>query len=380
MLKTIAIVINTSWNIYNFRLGLLHALRDEGYRVVAIAPKDDYSAKLEQLGFEYHEIKINNKGTNPVQDLMLLGNLYRVFRKVRPDVILQYTIKPNIYGTLAAKLAGIPVINNISGLGTVFLNNNLSSKLARMLYRFSLGFAQKVFFQNPYDRQLFIDNRLVKPEVTDLLPGSGINLMKFQPAKLAKPDVLKSDAPFVFLLVARMIKDKGIMEFSAAAKIILDDATHAQKVEFWLLGDLYPGNPTAISKQEIDKWQTDGTVKYLGHVDDVSAVINQANCVVLPSYREGLSRVLLEASALAKPIVTTDVPGCRDVVDDGVNGYLCIPKDAENLAIHMLKIMALPKDKLIEMGKHGRLKVEQQFDEKIVIAKYLGSIALLITN
>ncbi|HFC29670.1 MAG TPA: glycosyltransferase family 1 protein, partial [Oceanospirillales bacterium] len=191
--ETIAIVINTSWNIYNFRLGLMNALRDEGFRVVAIAPNDDYVGKMEALGFEHHDIVINNKGTNPLQDLLLTYKFYKLYKKIKADVILHYTIKPNIYGTIAAKFAGIPSINNISGLGTVFINNNLSSKLARFLYRFSLKFSQKVFFQNPHDKQLFIKNKLVNEALADLLPGSGINLDKFQPTALER----KQTQPFV---------------------------------------------------------------------------------------------------------------------------------------------------------------------------------------
>jgi glycosyltransferase involved in cell wall biosynthesis len=371
-MKTIAIVINTSWNIYNFRLGLLEALRDEGYRVVLIAPRDDYSQKLMGLGFEYHEIKINNKGTNPFQDLLLVWGYYRLYKKLSLDVVLQYTIKPNIYGTLGAKLAGVAAINNISGLGTVFLNNGLSSKIARFLYRFSLRFANKVFFQNPHDRKLFVDKKLVKENKTGLLPGSGINLSDYKPSL----NNLNTD-PFVFLFVARLIKDKGIVEFVEAAKELL---THCENhVEFWLLGDLYEANPTAISQDQLDEWTELAEINYLGHVDDVISVMNKANCVVLPSYREGLSRVLLEAAALAKPIITTDVPGCKDVVDDGVNGFLCEVKNSHDLSIQMNKILVLDSQQLQEMGKKGRAKIENEFDEEIVINSYLREIKPIVS-
>ena len=369
--QTIAIVINTSWNIYNFRLGLLNALREDGYRIIAIAPHDGYSAKLQALGFDYHDIKINNKGTNPLQDLLLIWSFFKIFRKLKPDLILQYTIKPNIYGTLAAKLAGIPTINNISGLGTVFLNNNISSRIARMLYRISLRFAYKVFFQNPHDRKLFIDNKLVKERKSGLLPGSGIDLDKFHPVETKKT----ADSPFVFLLIARMIKDKGVFEFvEAARRLIASQKDLKRGVEFWLLGDLYPDNPTAIKTEQIKQWQENDGIKYWGHSDDVTAYINQADCVVLPSYREGLSRVLLEAAALAKPIITTNVPGCKDVVDDGCNGFLCKLKDIEDLAKQLRKMLCLSDDDLREMGKQGRQKIEQKFDEKIVIKQYLEVI------
>ncbi len=369
--KTIAIVINTSWNIYNFRLGLLDALRDEGYRLLLIAPRDDYSQKLMDLGFEYHEIKINNKGTNPFQDLLLVWRFSRLYKKLNIDVILHYTIKPNIYGTLGAKLVGIPVINNVSGLGTVFLNDGLSSKIARLLYRFSFKYAHKVFFQNPHDRKLFVDKSLVKQVQTDLLPGSGVNTIHYKPST----NNLKAE-PFVFLFVARLIKDKGIVEFIDAAKELL--AHGENHVEFWLLGDLYLINPTAINQEQLDEWVKTSAIKYLGHVDDVASVMNQAGCIVLPSYREGLSRVLLEAAALAKPIITTNVPGCMDVVDDGINGFLCEVKNSLDLSIQMKKMLALDSHQLQAMGKKGRAKIENEFDEEIVFKQYLLVIEELL--
>ncbi|OYY27000.1 MAG: glycosyltransferase family 1 protein, partial [Sulfurovum sp. 35-42-20] len=204
--KTVAIVINTSWNIFNFRLGLLRALQEEGYRIVCIAPKDEYASRLQALGFEYHNIKINNKGVNPVEDAKLVVDFYRLYKQIAPDVILQYTIKPNIYGSWAAGMLGIPVISNISGLGTVFLNDSLSSKIARLLYRLALPFAKKVFFQNAHDRQLFISSKLVVEAKTDLLPGSGIDTQKFKPLTGGSQhtNVLR------FLFIARLVKDKGL--------------------------------------------------------------------------------------------------------------------------------------------------------------------------
>ncbi len=372
---TIAIVINTSWNIFNFRLGLLQALKNQGYKIIAIAPRDDYSQKLQSMGFEYHHISMNNKGTNPVQDLKLLVAFYKLYKKLKPDVILQYTIKPNIYGTIAAKLAGCQTINNISGLGTVFLNDHFSSKLARFMYRCSLRFANRVFFQNPHDRQLFIEHKLITESKTDLLPGSGINVDKYKPSKRAH----QQGSSCIFLLVARMIRDKGVIEFVEAAGHLLNEGTD-QVVEFWLLGDLYPGNPTAISADQLEQWQQDGVVKYLGHVDDVAAVIHKADCVVLPSYREGLSRVLLEAAAMAKPIITTDTPGCKDVVDHGLNGYLCAVKSSQDLALMMREFLLLEEQQRLKMGRNGRLKIERQFDEKIVIDKYSSAIRALIAH
>lgn len=286
--KTIAIVINTSWNIYNFRLGLMKSLQNEGYKVIAIAPTDEYSERLQDAGFEFHSITMNNKGTNPLEELKLIWAFYQLYKKLKPDVLLHYTIKPNIYGAIAARLNGRPVISNISGLGTVFLNNKLSSKVARNLYRIFLHIPEIVFFQNKDDRALFIDLKLVAENKTDLLQGSGIDITKFSPNARKK-----NNKPFSFLFIARLVKDKGLMEYLEAAKIL---KSKYPEVQFDVLGAFYPGNPTAISEEDMMSWQRDDIVNYLGTSDHVESIIAQSGCVVLPSYREGLSRVLLEAA------------------------------------------------------------------------------------
>ncbi len=375
--KTVAIVINTSWNIFNFRLGLLKALQKEGYRIVVIAPKDEYSEKLKEMGFEYHNIDINNKGTNPLEDAKLVYAFYILYKAIKPDVLLQYTIKPNIYGAMAAGMLGIPVISNISGLGTVFLNDSISSKVARLLYKIALRVPKKVFYQNAHDRELFVQSGLVKEEKTDLLPGSGIDTEKFKPAQ---QEVNKNNTLY-FLFIARLVKDKGLIEYvEGAKKIIQQPTTSIQhcKTQFCILGAFYPGNPTAITEDEMKVWEDEGAVKYIGSSDDVKSVIAEADCIVLPSYREGLSRVLLEAASMAKPIITTNVPGCKEVVDDGVNGYLCEVKDADSLAKQMEKMIVLSNKERREMGEKGREKVIAEFDEKIVIEKYQAAISSIL--
>jgi len=350
-------------------MGLVQALQKEGYSVVAIAPRDVYSEKLEALGCEYHNIDINNKGTNPIEDAKLVRAFYTLYKSVKPDVILQYTIKPNIYGSMAAGLLKIPVISNISGLGTVFLNDSFSSKIARFLYKVALQVPQKVFYQNTHDRELFVTSKLVTKSKTDLLPGSGIDTEKFKP----KPSSNKTQQSVRFLFIARLLKDKGLLEYVNAAKEI-----QGTSVECGILGAYYPGNPTAITEREMKQWEDAGIVSYIGVSDDVQSVIAKYDCIVLPSYREGLSRVLLEAASMAKPIITTNVPGCKEVVDDGINGYLCELKSATSLAKQMRKMLALSDEERKTMGQYGRDKVIQEFDETIVIQKYLEAIALLL--
>jgi len=363
-IQTVAIVLNTSWNIYNFRLALIHALRNAGYRVILIAPRDEYSQKLEEDGFLYYDIKINNKGVNPFEDLLLIYDFYKMYKKIKPDVLLNYTIKPNVYSSLAAKFLKIPVINNITGLGTVFLNNNVSSHIAHWLYKISLH-KNSVVFQNREDMRLFIEKKLLEEKSAILIPGSGIDTEHFK----TKYRVSKNKK-FTFLMIARLIKDKGIQEYIEAIRLIRQ-SDNGKDCTFKILGSLYLSNPTAISQKELDSWIKEGLIEYLGHSDNVQEEIDKVDCVVLPSYREGLSRVLLEASSMEKPIITTNVPGCRDVVDDGINGYLVEVKNSVKLAEAMNKMVNLPKKELLSMGKEGRKKVVDNFSQQKVIDKYL---------
>lgn len=208
----IAIVLNTSWNIYNFRMNFVQSLLTNGHEVHTIAPVDDYSPRLVEAGCHHHQVKMDSRGANPLKDAALIFELYNIYRKVKPDIILHYTIKPNVYGTLAASLLGIPVINNVCGLGTVFLKDNLVSAVALMLYKLSFRFAKKVFFQNPDDLKLFLEKKLVPKNAVDLLPGSGIDLKKFKPMNFSRNE------KFTFLLISRLITDKGVLEYIEAIK------------------------------------------------------------------------------------------------------------------------------------------------------------------
>lgn len=377
----IAIVINTSWNVFNFRLGLLNALRDNGAQIIVIAPEDNYSEKLVALGFEYYDLKMNNKGINPIEEVRLIYHLYKLYKDISPDILLHYTIKPNIYGAIAAKTLGIPVISNISGLGTVFLNNSLSSKIARMLYKVILHYPKIIFFQNSDDLSLFTKLKLVKKEKASLLPGSGINTEIFKPNEYLEQGATNNELQFLF--IGRLVKDKGIEEFVCASRVFQSISLVSNRninVRFAILGSFYPDNPTAICEDDMKKWINEGIIEYLGTSDDVKPVIEAADCIVLPSYREGLSRVLLEASSLQKPIITTNVPGCRDVVSDGITGYLCEVKNHNSLVDQMMKIALKTKKERIKMGRLGREKVIREFSESKVINKYINGISEIIEN
>jgi glycosyltransferase involved in cell wall biosynthesis len=286
---------------------------------------------------------------------------------------LFYTIKPNIYGSLASSICSIPFINNVSGLGAVFIQDGWLRKFVSGLYKLAFRNSNRVFFQNRDDLGLFLQSRLVKKELTDVLPGSGINLQHFTPDD---SNVRKSlSTPFRFLLIARMLKDKGVVEFVNAALLLKELGF---KAEFCLLGFLDVQNPAAISSEQMKEWTDQGFVKYLGVSDDVREHIASADCIVLPSYREGTPRTLLEAAAMGKPIITTNVVGCKEVVVHGVNGFLCEVKNAQDLALKMKEMLLLSEDQRRLMGENGRLKMEKEFDENIVIQKYLQAIDLAL--
>ena len=362
----IAVVLNTSWNIYNFRKGLILSLMDKGNEVITIAPKDKFTYKLMDMGCRHIPVKMDSRGANPIKDFLLIWELYYIYKKIKPDIILHYTIKPNIYGTIAASWLRIPVINNVCGLGTMFLKDNLVSKIAIMLYRVAFRFPKKIFFQNDDDRQLFLQRKIVSKKVSDLLPGSGINTRDFQPAQ--NPN---KTGKFTFLLISRLIYDKGIIEYIEAIEMLKQEGMDAK---FQLLGPIDAKHKRGIPEEVIQEWIEKNQVEYLGTTEDVRSFIEKADCIVLPSYREGTPKTLLEAASMGKPIVATNVPGCNNVVLDGKNGFLCNLKDSNDLAIKMKKIFSLEPGKREKMGIESRSYVVENFDESIVISKYLESI------
>jgi glycosyltransferase involved in cell wall biosynthesis len=361
--------VNTAWNAWNFRAGLLDAIMSNGYRAVVAAPADRYAERLVGAGCEFVDLPMDSNGTHPGRDLRLLLRYLALLRSQAPAAYLGYTIKPNVYGSIAAQMLGIPVINNIAGLGAAFIDNSMVTRVARLLYRTALRRSSRVFFQNPHDHKLFVEAGLASAGVTDLLPGSGIAPGRYD----AAPAPARGDgAPFRFLLVGRMLVNKGVVEFAEAARIVRQRVPDAR---CQLLGPVNEANPNRVPPQDIAAWQAEGLVEYLGAADDVRPHVAAADCVVLPSYREGVPRTLLEAAAMARPIVATRVPGCIDVVEDGVNGLLCEARNAPDLARAMLDMASLPLARRQRMGAAGRLKVVEEFDEALVIRKYLDAIA-----
>ncbi|MFT7251620.1 MAG: glycosyltransferase involved in cell wall biosynthesis [Flavobacterium sp.] len=357
---------NISWSIYNFRTPLLRDLQSDGHEIHAVASEDAYADKLLNEGFYFEAISLNNNSTNPIEDLKTIIRYYRIYKKIKPDIICHNAIKPNIYGTIAAGILGIPTINNISGLGTLFIKKSLSTRIAKLLYRISQRKASKVFFQNNDDLQLFLKNKLITKDKCKLIPGSGVDTSKFVPVKKTHP----KDC-FKFLFVGRLLYDKGIREYIDAIKII---KTNYKNIEFQILGPIYSNNATAISQENLNDWIAAGLINYLGETDDVLKYMVAVDCLVLPSYREGLSKVLIEGSSVALPIITTNVPGCKDVVIDNETGFLCEVKNSKDLADKMIKMIKLPIEERLLMGDNGRNRAINVFDEQIIIKHYKDAI------
>ena len=346
----------------------MRALQAEGYRVIALAPGDGYAPRLAEMGVEFHPIPMKGSGISPLEDLILLRRYFGILRKIGPDAFLGFTIKPNIYGSLAAQALGIKVINNISGLGTAFIKKGLLTRIVTALYKAALRRSSTVFFQNREDLSLFVEGRMVRSDQALLLPGSGVNLVHFQPSRATPAPA----TGFRFLLIARLLWDKGVREYVDAARIL---KAADPNIQCQILGFVDVDNRTAVPRASLEAWVTEGLIKYLGPTADVRPFIGQADCIVLPSYREGLPRALLEASAMAKPIVATDVPGVRDVVDDGRTGYLCQAQSAPLLAGAMLRMAGLSPGERQKMGTAGRRKVKKEFSQAIVIERYLSALS-----
>jgi glycosyltransferase involved in cell wall biosynthesis len=367
-LQRIAFVANTSWSIYKFRLYVIGKLVEKGFSVFVLAPRDPYTEKFENLpGLTYIELRhFNARSISPIEDLRLYKELLHHYRTARPNLIFHYTIKANIFGSLAAAKAGIAAISVITGLGFAFTANGWLRRVARILYRLALGKTKEVWFLNKDDREAFIAQRLAPAEKTFLLPGEGVDTAAFFPAPYP---VEKKEV--TFLLIARVIRHKGVYEFAEAAAQL-----QGLDVKCQLLGVFDEKNPVGISRQEVTEWEQQKILTYLGHTDDVPPYIEQADCIVLPSYREGLPLSLLEGASMAKALIAANTAGCRTVVDDGINGYLCREKDSADLAAKMKDYYDLPAAAKRQMGLNGREKVLREFTRERILEIYLQKVCI----
>jgi glycosyltransferase involved in cell wall biosynthesis len=367
--RKILIVANTSWFIQNFELKLMQELQRE-MDVVAVSPQDESSPRFADLSVRYVEIPIRRRGMNPITDVGMIRRLYHIYRREQPDYVFHNTIKPVIYGSIAARLAGVPrILNMVPGLGYVFIGERFLQRtlrpLVKQMYKRALAGSHQVFFQNPDDRKYFLDNGLVEASKADLTYGLGVDLERFQYAPPAH-----SGGDCTFILVSRVLWDKGVGEFVAAATEVKASSPAAR---FQILGKLDQDNPSHIPAEMVQGWVRSGAIEYLGEVPDVRPRLESADVVVLPSYREGIPNALLEGMALGRPVITTDVPGCRETVVDQVTGLLVPVRDSGALAQAMRYMIANP-DRRAEMGREGRRLAEQRFDVKIVNAIILNAV------
>ncbi|MCL7939437.1 glycosyltransferase family 4 protein [Halomonas sp. ATCH28] len=366
----VVLVSNTSWYLYNFRRGTILALFDAGYRVIGLAPQDDYAARLvEELGIEHMALPMEGKSTRLVGEGKSLLALAGTLRRLKPAFVFNFTVKANIYSGLACRALGIPYANNVSGLGTAFLHDNWLFRRVRALYGFVNRGARRVFFQNQEDHDLFQSHGLLKNTPTTVLPGSGMDTTRFAFSPL--PGVGTEGGPFTFVMIARLLGDKGVREYVQAAEQV---RAHHPETRFMLIGPHSASNRTAITEDEVREWQAAGVIDYLGEQGDVRPFIEQAQVLVLPSYREGMPRTVLEAAAMGRPAIVSDVPGCRHAVEPGKTGWLCEVKSADSLAERMRACIEMPSEQLQQAGTAARQRIEDEFDERIVVEAALACL------
>lgn len=363
----IMMTVNAAWNVWNFRKTLICEMIADGHDVTILAPPDESVSRLEDMGCRFTPLRMSPGGMNPAEGATLVMTFRRAFRQHQPDIVLGYTVKNNIFGAMAAKSLRIPFIPNVTGLGTAFLSGKALEVLAGILYRGAFRKLPTVFFQNEDDRDVFIQRKLIRPEQARILPGSGINLHQFSPAEVPHPS-----GGVTFLMIARLLRDKGVVEFVEAARTIRATLPSAR---FQLLGALGADNVSAIDAKTLKAWTDEGVVEYLGTTQDVRPHIASAHCIVLPSYREGAPRTLIEAAAMARPVIATDVPGCRSVVERDISGFLCQPRSAESLTAAMRRFLDTHQEARITMGRAGRKHMEKHFDEAFVVSAYREAIA-----
>lgn len=341
-------------------MNILTKLINEGHDIIVIAPVDAYIEYMEKYPQVQHiALRVLNRNSkNPFRDILLIEEFRRKFSRLKPDLIINYTHKPNIYGGIAARMVGIPSIAMVTGLGYAFIHNGWVNTITKFLYKISSAHHSKVIFENIDDRLLFVKEGLISKEQGISIKGCGVNIDYFHPYLNGQVK-----AKTIFTFIGRLLYDKGIVEFVEAAKQI--KKAHPE-TEFWVIGELDAENPSMIDNDELLSWIETKTIYYHGFVRDVRPFVQKSDCVVLPSYREAIPRTITEAMAMAKPVITSNTAGCWESVDEGVNGYLAEVKSAKSLAQAMEKFLKLDSDQRHEMGAAGRVKVEAEFDDRLI--------------
>lgn len=362
----VLILSNYANGLYLFRKELLQEMLDRGYTVCVSVPEDENCSKLESMGVQLLFTNLDRRGMNPVKDILLFFNYLRMICREKPDCILTYTIKPNIYGGLAARVLRKKYITNITGLGTAIESRSMLSKLLLRLYSVALKKASVVMFQNEKNKNFMMQKGMRNGNVR-IIPGSGVNLSEH-----CYEEYPSEEQGIVFLAVIRVMKDKGIEEYLNAAEQIRREFPNTK---FRLVGE-YEEESREHYEKRIKKLEADGILNYYGHIDNVHQVMKESHVVVHPSYHEGMSNVLLEAAATGRPVVASDVPGCKETFEEAETGYGFTPQSSEELVRTIRKILSLSENERKEMGIRGRSRVEQKFDRKIVTAIYLKEIEM----
>ncbi len=361
--KRILVLANNDVGLYRFRKDLLAALLGAGHEVYISLPDGGFISELVQLGCRFLDTPIDRRGMNPLHDSKLFHQYRAMLKEVKPDLVLTYTIKPNIYGGLACRMAHIPYAVNITGLGSAIENGGWLKKFVLALYKPALQGAKVVFFENAGNRDTLAATGVVPKGRDVVLSGAGVNLedYPYQP--------YPQEGPVRFLFVGRVMHEKGVDELFAAAKRMKQE--YGNGVEFHIVGSF-----EEEYKPLVDKLEQAGVVKYHGYQSDMKRFYAMASCVVLPSYHEGMSNVLLEGAATGRALITSDIPGCREAVEDGVSGYLCPTKDADALCDAMRRFAKLPETRQAEMGRRGRTRMEQKFSKTAVVAETIKHLEI----
>ena len=362
--KLIALVSNSTWALYNFRLDVIRWLGKNHYDVLVIAPQDEFAPLLVDEGCQYAPIHFNNRLENPLLDFSLYRQLKKIYRQQRPDLIFHYVIKPNIFGSLAAASCSLPSVAVITGLGYSFAKQDWLYLIVKFLYKIALRKTREVWFLNNEDAKIFINQKIVNIEKVKVLPGEGINTDYFMPS--VRPG--KTGEKFSFLMSARLLRSKGISTYADAARIVRNKR---YDVNFELIGFFEKHHPDSIPEEDLKKWEREGLIRYHGFARDVRSFLQQADCFVFPSfYHEGVPRSLMEAASMELPILTSFNRGCKEVVINHSNGWLCNQNDPFDLADKMERMINLPQDERIRMGKNGRALVIRKFNVALVISEY----------
>lgn len=368
--KRIVVMENSLFSTYTMRDSLMKRLMREGFEVYVLTHTNSFAEQVEKTGIKV--IHIGSGNLHPFKVSKYIFLVFTSLKRIRPDVVLTFSIRPAIWGNFITRYLKIPTITNITGVGPLFVSKNIAYRVARTFYKAALKKTSKVFFQNFDDMDLFIRHNFVKPERAERIPGSGVDYEKFSPVITER-----KSKPFSFLFIGRLIKDKGIFEFVKAARII-----HKKypEVQFSVLGPFWNQNlkSNTITKTDLQNWIDEGIIDYMGEKKDVRKFVAKADCIVLPSYREGTSNILLEAASMQKPAITCDTTGCREVVEDGITGFLCKVKDVIDLAEKMEKMLLLTPLQREEMGKKAREKIIREYDKEIVLSAYLKAIGELV--